>query len=147
MFRVQFPSQELRGMADDARRQLVEKRTELLHSLGAELVKLVKESFLRRSRGGAGAGITWDRLTDSRVKAKHRQGLPGGVGIATGQLYESAGYQIQGNGLFVEFSAPHAAVFDELRTLLPDDLTEAWRGELERLASEWGDDILVESFE
>ena len=67
--------------------------------------------------------------------------------MATGELYESAGYQIQGNGLFVEFSASHAAIFDEVRTLVPDDLTEAWQAELEMLAAEWGDDILVESFQ
>jgi hypothetical protein len=146
MFQVTYPSRELRSQADDARRQLVGARTELLHSLGSRLVRLVQASFMRRSRGETDAGITWEPLTSARLKAKHRQGLPTGIGIASGELYRSAGYQIQGDGLFVEFNALHANIFGQKRPLMPEEMPDDWQAELESLAEEWGDEILIESF-
>ena len=115
--------------------------------MGARLVRLVKESFLTRARGGIAAGIQWEPLTESRKKAKRRQGQSTEIGIATGELVESAGYEIVGDEISVDFHAPHTFAFEELRPLMPEQLPEEWQEELEDLAYDWGEDILIETVE
>lgn len=147
MFKVELPTESIRRRANDAQREMTSGREELLHSVGARLVRLAKESFLVRSRGGTSVGIQWKTLSEARDKAKRRKGQPDEIGIASGKLLESAQYTIDSEGVSVDFHASYAFAFEELRPLLPEQLPKDWQDELEDLVLDWSEDILVKNFE
>ena len=72
---ITFPFQELREVVDEVSTRLSSDRREVLEALGTELLKLAREAYLVKARGGTGSdGIKWDAIQLRSLRRRQRRG-------------------------------------------------------------------------
>lgn len=147
MFRIEFPIDALTQLSRKTREKMLADRPQLISRVGEKLKSVVVESYDRRAAGGESVGITWEPLTEKYLRRKSRKGLSNKIGIATGRLKESITVEENSGEVVLTFTADHAVAFNELRQLLPEQLPKEWQDQVESVATEWADEILVEHFE
>ena len=104
-----------------------------------ELLRLVRENFLSKSVGGAGAdGVAWEPLS---TKTLSRRGLRRGILMATGELLAGIVVEARGNRLEVRATSKpwhHTGVVGRLpaRPFWPGRLPASWQERLLRVMAE-----------
>jgi hypothetical protein len=133
-----------------------------LKEVGREVLDLIYEAFLVKSRGGVGSdGISWAELKESTLERRRRKGIthdrrleehgdllaslkPGEPGTVANQVFE-----IEPGAVTVGTSDPKSAKHQEgwgnvpARPIVPDALPPAWLGEIQA-AMERGYEKVVE---